>query len=348
MGLIASGMARRGYDVHVAYLDRGDNAEDAELDATKLHPIKADSNYDVGMLFCLLSAVRREKPDIIQTWSPQMDIIGAIIARLTKAKWIMMEPTSPLDYANTWKSKLRNLLAGKAVVVSNSASADAYWQNRRTFKTHVIRNGQQFRRILDVPPYDIQNLPVSDSDVILLYVGRFNKTANAVKNFKTCIDTVALLSSNMPIKLLVCGDGTERSFWENKVIEAGLYDKVIFLGYLKREDVWGIMKIATALLTLSYFEGCPNVVQEAIFCKCPVIASDIPGHREILTEGEALLVDHKSPLEVGKAVIYLLSRKDRTAERVAQAFKIAETWSIDNMLDQYEDLYIDLFDNTHK
>ena len=344
MGLIATGMASRGYNVHAAYLDKGENADDVELNGVTLHEIKAANNYDIFMFIRLLLLVRKEKPDIIQTWSAQMDILGAIIVRLVKARWIMMEPSSIADCADvTWKVKLKCRLAKYATVVSNSLAGDMYWRDKTTCGHRVIRNGQQVQRVLDAPTLNRADMPVSNRDLILLYVGRLNITAVYQKNFQACLDVVCRLSSRIPpVKLLVCGDGSERGFWEKRVSAAGLENKVAFLGYLKREDVWGIMKIANALLSVSFFEGCPNVVQEAMLCKCPIIVSDIPEHREILTEEEALLVNPRSPMEVSRAVEELLSDEKRTAERAARAFMRANQWTVEQMLDQYEELYLDL------
>jgi len=232
--------------------------------------------------------------------------------------------------------------------VSNSLSGYTYWCRRKTIQNHIIRNGQQVQRILDTPSYNRELLPIKDEDKLLLYVGRFNTTANDVKNFQTCIDAMSLLSSNLPqLKLLVCGDGSERSKWEKKVTEAGLRNKIIFLGYLKREDVWGIMKIADALISISFFEGCPNVVQEAMICKCPIIVSDIQGHREILTETEAILVDPYSATGVSNAVKTLIAEKNKSGSRVASAALKAKQWTIESMLDQYEKLYCELNTTTY-
>lgn len=347
MGLIATGMAERGNAVHVAYLDEGDYPEDLEFDGVIQHPLTASSNYDVRLFFRLLSLTKREKPDIIQTWSAQMDVLGGIIAYLTKTRWLLMEPISMAAYTQlTWKDRVRQYLARRATVVSNSLSGNEYWRDRRQFRNEMIRNGQQVRRILDAPVYDRSQLPVSDGEMILCHIGRFSKTATRQKNFQICLDVVSRLSSHEPtVKLLVCGDGTERASWEQKVVSAGLEDKVAFLGRLPREDVWGIMKIADALLSLSFFEGCPNVVQEAMLCQCPLIVSDIPEHREILSDSEALLVDPHSPNEVSRAVEILLADNNSAAERAGRACEKAFSWTLEHMLNQYEELYRDLIRN---
>jgi glycosyltransferase involved in cell wall biosynthesis len=344
MGLIAAGIATRGGKIHVAYIDGGDNSEDIELNGVILHPIKAAHNYDIVMVFRLFTVIRKVKPDIIQTWSLQMDIIAGIIARILKLHWIIMESTSEMAYTGfSLKISVRNFLSRKSIVVANSSSGETYWRNKNNLTTHIIRNGQQVQRILDTPPYNRAQLPVNDIDILFLFVGRLNATAKTVKNFQTCLDVISSLTKyDTPVKLLVCGDGSERSFWEGTVAALGLIQQVIFLKYLKREEVWRIMKIATGLLSVSFYEGCPNVVQEAMLCKCPLIVSNIAGHREILTTEDALLVDPHDSVEIRNAVVELFTDKEQTSRRVAHAFSTAQHFTIDNMLDHYEKLYLSL------
>ena len=105
------------------------------------------------------------------------------------------------------------------------------------------------------------------------------------------------------------------------------------------------MKLADALLSLSLFEGCPNVVQEAMLCRCPLVVSDIPEHREILADNEALLVDPHSPDKVSHAVVSVLSDKTSAAQRAGRACEKASSWTVEHMVGQYEELYRDLINN---
>ncbi len=343
MGLVAAGMAARGHRTHIAYLHEGDNFRDTELMAVRLHRIHATSSYDMRLFLRLRSLARQVKPDIIQTWTTQMDILGAFIARTAGSRWILMEPSSVGAYSKpSWKDRIRQFLAGRATIVSNSLAGDAYWRDKSSFRRRVIRNGQDVQRILAAPEFDRSQLPLTRDESVLIYAGRLNSTATRAKNFKICLDAVSRLSSRIPVKLFVCGDGNKRDEWKRKVAEAGLEKQVIFLGYLERTGVWGLMKIADALLSVSRFEGCPNTVQEAMLCRCPLIVSDIPEHREILSDDEAMLVDPNSPAQLSRAVEALISDKAGAAARCENAYKTAREWTVEHMLDQFEELYQEL------
>ena len=73
---LAPELARMGHNVHVAYSNEG--PEKPELPGVVLHRLKSLSNYDPYLLWQLIRLIRHIKPDIIQTWIPQMDILGGI------------------------------------------------------------------------------------------------------------------------------------------------------------------------------------------------------------------------------------------------------------------------------
>lgn len=343
MGLVANGMATRGHSVHIAYLREGRSISDAGFADVTLHQIPARGNYDARMFFRLRSLIKQVKPDIIQTWTAQMDILGSFVARAAKPQWILMEPSSKGAYTKvTWKDRVRHCRAKRATVVSNSLAGDTYWRDKPALRREVIRNGQDVPRILAAPEFDKSRLPLNGNETVLCYVGRLNSTATRAKNLQACLDVVSQLSPQIPLKLLVCGDGSERERWEQKVAEAGLKKQVVFLGYLQPDEVWGVMKIADGLLSMSRFEGCPNVIQEAMLCRCPLIVSDIPEHREILSDREAIFVKSDSPVQLGHAVEALINDNAHTAERARKAYDAAQDWTVEHMLDQYEQLYQEL------
>jgi glycosyltransferase involved in cell wall biosynthesis len=61
----------------------------------------------------------------------------------------------------------------------------------------------------------------------------------------------------------------------------GIKDKVTFAGLIPRVEVFRQLAEASLFVSASSREGMPIAVLEAMACKCPVILSDIPPHREI-------------------------------------------------------------------
>lgn len=66
------------------------------------------------------------------------------------------------------------------------------------------------------------------------------------------------------------------------VSEAGLSDSVYFLGLIDRKEQLKLMQHAQAVIQPSLFEGWSTVIEDAKLLQVPVLASDIPVHREQL------------------------------------------------------------------
>jgi teichuronic acid biosynthesis glycosyltransferase TuaC len=109
--------------------------------------------------------------------------------------------------------------------------------------------------------------------------------------------------SHLPeARLLIVGDGPERSSLQKRANHLAVADRVDFLGSMPQDALPKVYAAADVLILASRHEGCPNVLLEAMACGTPVIVSDVPGMREIV----------KSP-QIGRLVV------DRTAQSFALA-----------------------------
>ncbi len=174
LSYLASKLAQMGHCVHIAFLREGPYPQPL-LNVT-LHRLRARNNYDPYIFFQAVRLIKQIKPDIIQTWILQMDIIGGIAAKLTRTPWIMRESSCPLAYKGTMKHRLREkLVALSAAIVSNSSGGDLYWRCRYPHKRrYIISNGLPLEIINEI----ISDPPVRGSlssiNKILLYAGRLN------------------------------------------------------------------------------------------------------------------------------------------------------------------------------
>jgi glycosyltransferase involved in cell wall biosynthesis len=108
------------------------------------------------------------------------------------------------------------------------------------------------------------------------------------------------------------------------------------------------MKRVDALVSLSKFEGCPNVVLEAMACGCPLVVSNIPAHREILDEQSALFANPHSPIEAAAALKATLSFREAAQSRALAARERAAGRPIEATVRLYEQLYLNLLGTTYR
>jgi len=140
-------------------------------------------------------------------------------------------------------------------------------------KVQVIHNPVDPQRIIDSGS---ERSSVKLPDRYIVGSGRL--TAN--KNFPLLIR--AYLESGIVEKLVIMGDGEERSALEQLISQLGLNERVMLTGYLS--NPYPIIKGARAFVSSSNAEGFPNALVEAMALGCPVIATDCDaGPMEILS-----------------------------------------------------------------
>ena len=171
----------------------------------------------------------------------------------------------------------------------------------------------------------------------MVYLGRLYSRA---KNLENLFYAVLPVVKEQPVIALFCGEGPDRPLLERLVRNHGVAGKILLPGVIA--NPWSLMKKAALLVSVSHYEGCPNVVLEAMACGCPVVVSDIPAHREILDEASALLVNPDDPDEIAQAIRMALAAPDAARRRARLAREKVMGRSIAAMAQRYEELYRDI------
>ncbi len=140
----------------------------------------------------------------------------------------------------------------------------------------------------------------------LLYVG------NLIPLKRVHVAIKALSELPEDFRLYIVGDGPQRKELKVLANTLGVGHRVYFEGRVPHEEIPSYLSRSHALLLLSESEGRPNVVLEALAAGVPVVASDIPGNRELVVNSEnGILVpvdDHKS---VVGAIISLFQDEEK-------------------------------------
>lgn len=329
-------LVRAGWDVHVAVIQGGPNEERLDATGAAVHRIRAFGNHDPLILARLIRVVRAVRPDVIQCWLLQMEVLGGLAAILTGTPWVFSERSAAAAYPPGAKTWLRVQVGRRAAaIVSNSSIGDHYWQARagRGVKRFVIANGLPLEEIAATPPATDAEPGVSADEPVVLYAGRLS----AEKNVETFIRALHLVAEERPVRGIVCGDGPLAERVSGVIAELELADQVRSVGYVPR--LWSLMKRANALVSVSFFEGNPNVVLEAMACGCPLIVSDIPAHRELLDEGTALFVDPSRPRDVAAAIKSVLNDPARAAMRAQAALARVQAYALPRITERYAEVY---------
>lgn len=116
---------------------------------------------------------------------------------------------------------------------------------------------------------------------VILSVGRLVKQ----KDYPTLIRALAMVRKERSIKLMILGEGEERSKLESLVHEFRLEDDASMPGFVV--NPYAYMARSSLFVLSSAWEGLSNVLIEAMACGCPIVATDCPsGPYEILDGGK--------------------------------------------------------------
>ena len=154
------------------------------------------------------------------------------------------------------------------------------------------------------------------------------------------IEAMSLLTVK-DIRLFIVGDGELRNELENKVEELHLQDSVTFLGY--RKDIVECINSFDFCVLPSVFEGFGLVAIEAFMNSKTLVATDIPGLNEVVTNKNGILVPAKDPAALASAIDKLAMDATLRQELASQAKKDYENkFSYPLFLENYRELYREL------
>lgn len=137
---------------------------------------------------------------------------------------------------------------------------------------------------------------------VILGVGRLS----AQKNFSLMVKAFARVKKYRQSKLIILGDGKERSNLQRLIQEYSLFDDVDLPGFIS--NPYAFMSKVDIFALSSIAEGLPTVLIEALACGCPVVSTDCPsGPAEILEYGKyGPLVPMNDEKALAEAIISVL------------------------------------------
>lgn len=336
LSYLSAELIRRGIDVHIAYRHGGTHLSSIQESGAVLHELEGQSNYDPLLLWQLIKLVRSIKPDLIQTWLLQMDVLAGIAAVLTRTPFLMTERSSAPAYNWSWKGRLRSWIGRRAaVIIANSVSGRAYWLSKKSPELiKVIRNGVPVEAIQRTAPICLETQGLEEPREILLFAGRYSPE----KNLSVLVDAIFLvLAERTNAVALFFGEGPLKSKLIAEVKRRGMADRMKIFPYTTQ--LWSWMKRANVFLSVSLFEGSPNTILEAAVQGCPLILSDIPQHRELLSEDTSFFVSPGSPDDIAHGILKAL-RDPESAKRKAQsACQKVSPLTVDSVANEYLGVY---------
>ena len=193
---------------------------------------------------------------------------------------------------------------------------------------------------LPAPPKSIQiyskdELGFKEDDIIIISVGRIIKD----KGYPVLGEAIKLLKDYQNIKFLIIGDGDYLSIMRTELFYQENIGQVRFLGY--RDDVYSILPACDIFVLPTLHETLSNALLEASSFGLPLIASDVGGVPEIITNGvNGFLVKPSNSRELSEAIFNLASDKNMCSKMGEAARKnLEKKFSVDTILIKIDNAY---------
>ena len=293
--LLLNELQRRD-DVELTLVRFRPGPQDHLLNTGRLHIefVEPRSNFDPRAIVGVSRVVAQSRADIMMSWIRVADVYSFFVRLLNpKVKWIMTQRNS--TPADSWLRRVRNVLGRRAdAIAANSLGGVQWW---------VEKNARGSVYLVDNIADASSRTESSPKTKSLLYVGRLE----VQKNVLTMIKAFVIIARQQPdVAIWVCGDGALRKEMETITKEAGAGGQITFFGF--RPDATDLMARSDVLVSLSDYEGMPNVLMEGVQAGCKIVASAIPEHQDFLGSAYPLLVrNHHDVDEVARIVGQALS-----------------------------------------
>ena len=346
--LLATGLPRDQFDVHVALLTRA-GPYLATLQQQEIPVFEVNKSWKVDPLAYrrLKRHIQQLRPDIVHTWLFAANSYGRRAAFAAGVKNVIAGERCVDEWKSGGALMVDRLLAKRtARIVTNSTGVREFYvaKGLPAEKFVVIPNGIPMPAEPSLTREEaLSACGVETGDFVIGAVGRLWPQ----KRQKDLIWAAHLLEeAGHRIKLLIIGDGPQRWRLERYTSQVFQHERTVkFLGH--RDDAASIMPHLDCFWLASGYEGQSNALMEAMSCGVPAVVTDIAGNRDLVVPDETgLLVavgDRAGFTKQTHRVIEdpaLRSTLGRNSQR-----RMQEQFSVQRMLERHSELYQALADD---
>ena len=174
-----------------------------------------------------------------------------------------------------------------------------------------------------------------DDEKLIVHLSNFRP----VKRVWDVVEVFDRIQKQIPAKLMLIGDGPDRSRAEWLAMEKGIHDKVLFLG--KQDMVHEKLATADLMLLPSETESFGLAALEAMACEVVPIATDVGGLPEVVEHGRTGFLARVGDVEtMANYGIELLSDEQKLNDMKYRARVSAQSrYCTTKIIPQYEDFY---------
>jgi glycosyltransferase involved in cell wall biosynthesis len=293
------------------------------------------NDADLRTIFLLHRLIQRRRVDVVVPTRSRDYWLSGFARMGTRARYVMrMGITRKLPH--TIKEHLRYRVFPDGIVVNAEAVRESLARHPwiKASRIRVIYNG------VDIPESREELPPLKRAgEFLVIAAGRLGSD----KGFDVLIEALALAVKEIPnLRAVIFGRGEMEKELHRLVSLRGLEDRVSLGGFTTALS--SALAQADLAISASYREGISNFILESWSVGVPVIATAIPGSREIVTDSvRGKLVPPGDPQKMSAAIVEAYHHPEwRTAWAKAGREAIATTFNWNRMAEQLEAFFAEL------
>jgi len=275
----------------------------------KYKPIGSNTSYSIKMLYRffeffywtlrIFKEIQRFNADVILTqYLFPYALLTGIAGKLSRIPSVAQVIGSDLkiDPRKNWLNLIITRITLKITAGTICVSNDLF----NIAERYNARNTIVIPSPLDLSDFKETNLPKKCREIISV------ANLTPTKGMPYLIQAMRYIKNGT---LLIVGDGSEREKLEALALNLGLNERVHFLGYIsERSRFWGYLQQATVFVLPSLSEGFPRALLEAMACGLPVVATNVGGIPELVTDGvNGFLVPPRNEKALAEAIERVLN-----------------------------------------
>lgn len=287
------------------------------------------------------SALHQLRPDVVHfnlctPWACATGLFAALTLPNARVVRVDQLPLRTTHAITLWRTRTLSLRVDAHVAVGEASA-------RRMEDFYALGRGSVISIPNCVP--DLAEKPKSppirpDGEILVGSVGRLD----LMKAHDLLIRAIAIVKG---VRVVILGEGEQRSALEKLAVDLGVSDRVDLLGWV--DDPRTYLAHFDVIALPSRSEGFPLAVVEAMLAARPVVATRVGSVPEAVTEGETgLLIDKDDITGLATALCRLRDNPALRAQLGKRAREVAVTrFTVDQMTANYEHLWYKLV-NTPK
>jgi len=318
------------------------------------YPLFDHAPYETALTSKLVDVMRHEQLDLVHVHYAIPHASVAFMAReIVKSSGVYIPFITTLhgtDITLVGKNHSYEPVVTFAINESDGVTAVSADLKKNTFdhfdvhnEIEVIPNFVDLNRFSRKAKEHFRNAIAPAGEKLIVHTSNFRK----VKRIDHVVQVFNEIRKTIPSKLLLIGDGPERTHIEELSRSLEACNDIRFLG--KQDSIEEILSVADLFILPSASESFGLSALEAMACEVPVISSDAGGIPELNIHGITGFLSKVGDIaDMAKNAVYILENEERHLQFRQNAMKQARKFDLNQVVKLYEEYYLKIIAKSKK